>query len=192
MALRDEVAAGADIDAWLRDSFAAAGATGFDVGVCGSSAAAASSAAASLDPQSLEVSKGGEVVETIELGSSALVVIGKHSECDVQLEHPSISRRHAAIVQTSDQGLLLIDLSSKAGTALDGKRVPPSLGVPLRDGQAVNSADPHARTRSRLKPPTPSRDSGGARLLPISRASRRRRESEDTSLFGLLPKEKAG
>ena len=61
MALRDEVAAGADIDAWLRDSFAAAGATGFDVGVCGSSSAAASSAA-SLDPLSLEVSKGGEVV----------------------------------------------------------------------------------------------------------------------------------
>jgi hypothetical protein len=43
----------------------------------------------------------------------------------------------AAIVQAEGKGPLLIDLCSKAGVALDGRRVPPLTGVPLKHGSSI-------------------------------------------------------
>ena len=73
--------------------------------------------------------------ETVELGSeSALYLVGKHSSASLQLEHPSVSRRHAALVRDANRGLLLIDLGSKAGTTLNGRPLPPLVGAKVRDG----------------------------------------------------------
>ena len=95
MALRDEAQRGTDVDVWLQDQF---------------QLAPAAEVPAHL---SLEVRKAGAVSETIELGVQSLVIIGKHSSSTIQLEHPSISRRHGAILRHADGRLLLVDLASK-------------------------------------------------------------------------------
>jgi ribA/ribD-fused uncharacterized protein len=120
MKLREEVRTGSDIDAWLASSFALAGPTD------------------PCDGLNLEVHKSGALVDTIRLGAARpLFLAGKHSSCDVPLEHPSVSRRHAALVRDKDRGILLVDLASKAGTFLDGRRLPPSTGVPLKHGAKI-------------------------------------------------------
>jgi len=52
----------------------------------------------------------------------ARTVIGKGSECDLVLNEPSMSRRHAVIENTSD-GLFLRDLGSVNGTFVNGTSV---------------------------------------------------------------------
>jgi ABC-type multidrug transport system ATPase subunit len=55
------------------------------------------------------------------------LVLGRSDDCDVRLEHPSVSRRHATLEQRTD-GLWLTDLGGINGTRLDGQR----LDAPLR------------------------------------------------------------
>ncbi|XP_037073225.1 kanadaptin-like [Pollicipes pollicipes] len=47
---------------------------------------------------SLEVVRGGQLVDTVELQHRASLVFGRLPDCDVRLEHPSISRHHAVLV----------------------------------------------------------------------------------------------
>src|SRR5579875_4204863 len=51
-----------------------------------------------------------------------LVVIGRKEECDVRLEHKSVSKMHCILVKT-DGLLLLRDLGSTNGTRVNGTRV---------------------------------------------------------------------
>ncbi len=51
-----------------------------------------------------------------------LVVIGRKEECDVRLEHKSVSKMHCVLVKT-DGLLLLRDLGSTNGTRVNGTRV---------------------------------------------------------------------
>eukprot|EP00967_Tisochrysis_lutea_P082528 scaffold114259_cov31-Tisochrysis_lutea.AAC.1 len=120
MKLRDEISTGSDIDAWLASSF---------------ELVSPSDPCDSLD---LQVHKSGAVVDTIRLGTAQpIFLVGKHSTCHVQLEHPSISRRHAAFVRDKSRGVLLVDLASKAGTTLNGRRVPPSMGVTVENDAKI-------------------------------------------------------
>lgn len=51
-----------------------------------------------------------------------VTVIGRREYCDVVVEHPSLSKRHAVLVRTD--GLLIIrDLVSTNGTKVNGQRV---------------------------------------------------------------------
>src|SRR5579884_194304 len=51
-----------------------------------------------------------------------LVVIGRKEECDVRLEHKSVSKMHCVLVKT-DGLLMLRDLGSTNGTRVNGTRV---------------------------------------------------------------------
>jgi len=51
-----------------------------------------------------------------------LVVIGRKEDCDVRLEHKSVSKMHCVLVKT-DGLLLLRDLGSTNGTRVNGTRV---------------------------------------------------------------------
>lgn len=63
-------------------------------------------------------------------------VIGKGSSCAVCLKHPTISRRHAEIL--NDGGALYItDLHSLNGVFVDGEMIPPGTPWALKEGAAI-------------------------------------------------------
>ncbi len=51
-----------------------------------------------------------------------LIVVGRKEDCDVRLEHKSVSKMHCVLVKT-DGLLLLRDLGSTNGTRVNGTRV---------------------------------------------------------------------
>src|SRR5271156_5732032 len=51
-----------------------------------------------------------------------VTLLGRHEDCDVVIEHPSLSKRHCLLVKTD--GLLVIrDLISTNGTKVKGQKV---------------------------------------------------------------------
>jgi GAF domain-containing protein len=64
------------------------------------------------------------------LYESKSAVIGRDPECDVVLDDPRISKRHAAL-RALGTGWVLEDLGSKNGSSVDGR---PAAGQPLLDG----------------------------------------------------------
>src|SRR5579859_6307509 len=61
---------------------------------------------------------GGDPVEI----TKDLIVVGRKAECDLRLEHKSVSKMHCVLVKT-DGLLLLRDLGSTNGTRVNGTRV---------------------------------------------------------------------
>ena len=51
------------------------------------------------------------------------IAIGRTRNCDVRIEHPSISRLHALLQRSSDGGWSLVDAGSSNGTRLNGQPV---------------------------------------------------------------------
>ena len=68
----------------------------------------------------------------IELPAAGKLIIGRGEDCDVVLDHPSISRKHAS-VEIGDQ-LRIEDLGSANGTFVGGVRLAPSKPVPFGPG----------------------------------------------------------
>jgi pSer/pThr/pTyr-binding forkhead associated (FHA) protein len=62
--------------------------------------------------------EGGEPISL----SKDLVLIGRRQDCDVRLDHKSVSKIHCVLVKT-DGLLLLRDLGSTNGTRVNGTRV---------------------------------------------------------------------
>jgi pSer/pThr/pTyr-binding forkhead associated (FHA) protein len=61
---------------------------------------------------------GGETIEIVK----DMVLVGRREECDLSLDHKSVSKLHCVIVKTD--GLLLVrDLGSTNGTRVNGQRV---------------------------------------------------------------------
>src|SRR4051794_18878033 len=61
---------------------------------------------------------GGPPIELVK----DLTLVGRKEDCDIQLDHKSISKQHCVIVKT-DGLLLLRDLGSTNGTRVNGQRV---------------------------------------------------------------------
>src|SRR6187431_609733 len=57
----------------------------------------------------------------IDIGKD-LVLVGRKEDCDVRLDHKSVSKLHCVLVKT-DGLLLLRDLGSTNGTRVNGQRV---------------------------------------------------------------------
>lgn len=77
------------------------------------------------------VAGGGDVGASFPL--SGTTVIGRLPECDVTLEDPSVSRRHARIIRQGDRWMVE-DLGSTNGVRVNGAQV---RGSELRDGDRL-------------------------------------------------------
>jgi pSer/pThr/pTyr-binding forkhead associated (FHA) protein len=72
----------------------------------------------------LLVLKDGKEIESIEIGQQACYTLGRNEDLvDLCIQHPSISRRHAAIVHNKDEEVILLDLDSAQGTFLNDKEI---------------------------------------------------------------------
>src|SRR5881296_1522784 len=61
---------------------------------------------------------GGPPIELVK----DLSLVGRKEDCDIRLDHKSVSKQHCVIVKT-DGLLLLRDLGSTNGTKVNGQRV---------------------------------------------------------------------
>jgi two-component system response regulator AtoC len=72
------------------------------------------------------------------LGGRATVRLGRGGDNDIDVPHPSVSRRHAELVLDP---LAVRDLGSSNGTQVRGKRITPGQLVPVAVGEAVSIGD---------------------------------------------------
>ncbi|HEX8703035.1 MAG TPA: FHA domain-containing protein [Myxococcaceae bacterium] len=117
------------------------------------------------EPVFLYVERGPGVGQLIPVKQGPLV-IGRASACDLRLQHPSISRRHAQLMRQSER-FLLRDLGSQNGTFVN--RVKLSGDTEIRVGDEIALGNAVLKLR---KQGTPSSDKVPQASLPRGRASR--------------------
>nr|DAD39280.1 TPA_asm: hypothetical protein HUJ06_013603 [Nelumbo nucifera] len=67
-----------------------------------------------------------------------ILLVGRHPDCNIMLEHPSVSRFHLRIhSQPSLKKLSVVDLSSAHGTWVSGKKIEPQVLVELNEGDTL-------------------------------------------------------
>lgn len=73
----------------------------------------------------LKGTSGSVINQSFPFGD--LIVLGSSSDCDIQLDEPGVSARHAEIRLLDGKALQLKDLGSEAGTLLNGEPVTETL-----------------------------------------------------------------
>ena len=61
--------------------------------------------------------------------ASGVHVVGSAADCEVTVSHPSVSRRHARL-EVGAGGVTLVELGSRNGTWVDGRRVEGVVALP--------------------------------------------------------------
>ncbi|KAF9167553.1 Kanadaptin [Mortierella sp. AD011] len=84
-----------------------------------------------------EVIKNGVVVEKINAPEKEFIVIGRLPMCDLEMEHPSLSRYHAVVQFKSNGECFIYDLNSSHGTKLNKNKIPPGMHVSLKPGDQL-------------------------------------------------------
>jgi pSer/pThr/pTyr-binding forkhead associated (FHA) protein len=73
----------------------------------------------------LKGTSGSVINQSFPFGES--IVLGSSADCDIQLDEPGVSSRHAEIRLLDAKSLQLKDLGSKSGTLLNGEPVTQTL-----------------------------------------------------------------
>jgi len=88
-------------------------------------------------PYSIEVLKTGTIIDTVDVSGRELFLIGRlEATCDYVLEHPSISRQHAAIQFAANGAAYIYDLSTH-GTRVNKRQLKPRVYARLGVGDVV-------------------------------------------------------
>ncbi|GAB5366395.1 hypothetical protein AAMO2058_001140000 [Amorphochlora amoebiformis] len=86
-----------------------------------------------------EVRKKDEIVDAIALGNFPSLIFGRQKDlCDHRMNHPSISRQHAAIVHDKHGRIHLIDLKSQHGVYLNRRKIKPNRPYRLKERDKVS------------------------------------------------------
>jgi hypothetical protein len=73
--------------------------------------------------------------------------VGRFSDNDLQLEHPSVSKVHAALVMNREGTLLVADTGSTNGTFINGRRLSYGEARHIEEGDVVGFGDVEVRFR---------------------------------------------
>lgn len=86
----------------------------------------------------LQITRDGERLGEVLAGGRDVTVLGRNSMMSHEvLMHPSISRRHAALVHNGDGDVFAADLGSTHGTYVNGCKLAPSTATRLGDGDVL-------------------------------------------------------
>ena len=85
----------------------------------------------------LNIYKEGKQIDCKILKNKSFYILGCLPSCDLILEHPSISRIHAAIICDKKLGVVIIDLRSKAGTKLDNIMINDNIPYRIKNGKKI-------------------------------------------------------
>ncbi|KAL5704171.1 hypothetical protein ACHQM5_022635 [Ranunculus cassubicifolius] len=124
-----------------------------------------------------------------------ILLVGRHPDCNIVLEHPSISRFHLRIhLHPSLQKLFIIDLGSAHGTWISDQKIEPHVPVELSEGDTLKLAVstrsyrlhwfPLSRAFDVENPPVPP---NFVNLLPLEEEEEEEEESENLSTFEKNP-----
>lgn len=86
-------------------------------------------------------------VAPLRIAPGTTYIIGRNSECDLWLNHASVSRRHAS-VRIEGRSVLLEDLGSKHGTKINEQPLRPNRPVALADGDVLRLGPARVRVMS--------------------------------------------
>jgi len=119
----------------------------------------------------LHVTKDGETLSTLPLDEASYYIMGRAPKvCEegkgYVIQHPSLSRQHAAVVHGENGTLFIIDLESPCGTWVNKTRLRPYEPHVLENGNILTFGESSRRYVVRL---FPQRD----RLKPLSKAFER-------------------
>ncbi|CAK80521.1 unnamed protein product (macronuclear) [Paramecium tetraurelia] len=79
-------------------------------------------------PFYLEVLKNGVLIQQKKIDNKAMYLIGKNEKiCDIVLDNPTISRKHAVLQSKNTNEFYLYDLGSTHGTFVNNVRIPTKL-----------------------------------------------------------------
>lgn len=117
-------------------------------------------------PVFLYVERGPGVGQLMPVKQGPLV-IGRASACELRLQHPSISRRHAQLMRQSER-FVLRDLGSQNGTFVNRVKLTGDTEIHVGDEIALGNAVLKLRKQG-----TPSSDKLPQALLPLGRPSRK-------------------
>lgn len=98
-----------------------------------------------LDPgrPCLEVVRGAPFRKPFVLGAGSAVV-GREATCEIQFDVTGVSRKHARITASTSGEVEVVDLGSRNGTFVNGRRVERTV---LRDGDEIRFGQAVARLR---------------------------------------------
>ncbi|KAF5189325.1 Fha domain-containing protein ps1 [Thalictrum thalictroides] len=100
----------------------------------------------SFDSQSIKSTERNNPKDDIFDDDEEMLLVGRHPDCNIMLEHPSISRFHLQMrLQPSLQKLTVMDLSSAHGTWVSDRKIEPQVSVELSEGDSLRLG---ASTRS--------------------------------------------
>jgi len=130
----------------------------------------------------LEVYKKGKMVEIVrDVNRKKMTIFGRNKDlCDIVMQHPSISRQHAAIVHGSSGNMYLIDLDSSHGTTNNKQKLTPEKRECLKDGDIIRFGASTREYHVRLRIDEDENEEESEEERP-SRKRKRSREAESES-----------
>ncbi len=77
--------------------------------------------------------------------------VGRASDSDVHLDHPSVSKIHASLVMNREGTILVADTGSTNGTFINGRRIAYGEARQIEDGDVVGFGDVEVRLRKQAQ-----------------------------------------
>ena len=135
----------------------------------------------------LEVCKGPDVIDHLNVDGEPYYLFGRAPAADFQLEHPSISRVHFALVHHRDGGIYVIDLGSGHGTLINGRRLEKNKPTKLEENaKLVAGASQRTYTLRRASSANQLRPAEQAQRQAVVPADRKRAREEGSKDDGIL------
>jgi hypothetical protein len=91
--------------------------------------------------------EGSREIEVLFVAGGRRINVGRGTDNDLHLNHPSVSKVHAAFKMDIQHNLLVADTGSTNGTHINGVRIPYGEARPIQEGDVVAFGDVEVRLR---------------------------------------------